>query len=151
MSSQKFRDAAEGKKKQQCEAIEKEKAEHKETAKAKKKEKEAAAAMKALKCNVKGRGKKRIMKKKVIESSSDDEDDIQVKYEDSSEYESEDDYLDSCCAECNTHFTREVMKTAIGCNSTHCGRWYHRGCTGLLLDGKSERKIQTMPFVCCYC
>ena len=114
------------------------------------KEKEAAAAMKALKRNAKGGGKKHITKKKVIESSSDDED-IQVEYEDSSEYKSEDDYLDSRCAECDTHFTGEAMKTAIGCDSTHCGRWYHRGCTDLLLDGKSEREIQVMPFVCRYC
>ena len=154
MSSQKFRDAinaAEEKKKQQHEAIEKQKAEHKEKAKAKKKEKEAATAMKALKRNAKGRGKKHITKKKVIESSSDDEDDIQVEYEDSSEYESEDDYLDSPCAECYTRFTGEAMKTVIGCDSTHCGRWYHRGCTDLLLDGKSKREIQAMPFVCRYC
>ena len=109
VSSQKFRDvinAAEEKKKQQREAIEKRKAECKEKAKAKKKEKEAAAAMKALKHNAKGQGKKRITKKKIIESSSDDEDDIQVEYEDSSEYESEDDYLDSRCAECDTFHRR---------------------------------------------
>ena len=154
VSSQKFRDAinaAKEKKKQQHEAIEKRKAKCKENAEAKKKEKEAAAAMKALKRNAKGRGKKRIMKKKVIESSTDVEDDIQVEYEDSSEYESEDDYLDSHCAECDTRFTGETMKTVIGCNSTHCGRWYHRGCTDLLLDGKSEREIQAMLFVCRYC
>ena len=58
--------AAEEKKKQQREAIEKQKAERKEKAEAKKKEKEAAAAMKALKRNAKGRGKKRIMKKKSL-------------------------------------------------------------------------------------
>ena len=99
--SQKFCDAinaAKEKKKQQREAIEKRKAERKEKAEEKKKEKEAVAAMKAFKHNAKGRGKKHITKKKVIESSSDDEDDIQVQYEDSSEYESEDDYLDSHCA-----------------------------------------------------
>ena len=43
------------------------------------------------------------------------------------------------------------MKTAIGCDSGHCGRSYHRGCTYLLLDGKSEREIQAMPFICHYC
>ena len=154
VSSQKFRDAinaAEEKKKEQHEAIEKQKAERKEKAEAKKKEKEAVTAMKALKHNAKGRGKKRITRKKVIESSSDDEDDIQVESEDSSEYESEDDYLDSRCAECDTHFTGEAMKTAIGCDSTYCGRWYHRGCIDLSLDSKSEREIQVMPFVCHYC
>ena len=152
--SQKFHDAiqaAKQKKKEQCEAIEKQKAKCKEKTEAKKKEKEAITAMEALQHNMKGWGKKCVSKKKVVESSSDDEDDVQVEYQDSSEYESEDDYLDSRCAKYDMWFTGEAMKTAFGCDSGHCGRSYHRGCTDLLLDGKSEREIQAMPFICHYC
>ena len=76
--------------------------------------------------------------KKVIESLSDDEDNIQVEYEDSSEYESEDDYLDSHCAKCDTRFTGEAMKTAIGCNSTHCVRDVLICCWKGRVRGKSR-------------
>ena len=40
---------------------------------------------------------------------------------------------------------------AIGCDSEHCGRWYHQRCTDLEVTGKTEKEIQAMPFTCSYC
>ena len=103
VSSQKFRDvinAAEAKKKEKHDEIEKRKAERKAKAKAKKKEKEEVkrqkaakrAADKAAKASAKKRGRRG--KKKVVKESLSEEE-MEIKFQDSSEYESEDDYYDT--------------------------------------------------------
>ena len=159
VSSQKFRDvinAAETKKKEKREEIEKHKVEHKAKAEAQKKEKEEAkrqqAAKRAAEKAAKTSGKKqgRRGKKKVVEESSSEEE-MEIEFQDSSEYESEDDYYDTRCAECDTRFRGRELHMAIGCYSEHCGRWYHQRCTDLEVTGKTEKEIQAMPFTCSYC
>ena len=76
---------------------------------------------------------------------------MEIEFRDSSEYESKDDYYDTLCAECDTHFRGKELHMAIGCDSEHCGRWYHQRCTDLEVTGKTEKEIQAMPLTCSYC
>ena len=149
--------AAEDKKREKREEVEKRKAEWKEKAEQKKCEWEAVARLRAIKkaadaeakgkSKGKGKGKGR---KKIVETSSEDEVSDSDMYDDSSEAESEDfNYMR--CAECDTRFAGKSMKTAIGCDNDHCGRWFHRECTDLDLNGKDEKAIQAMAFICRYC
>ena len=114
VSSQKFRDvinAAETKKEKR-EEIEKRKVEHKAKAKAQNKEKEEAkhqqAAKRAAEKAAKTSGKKqgRRGKKKVVEESSSEEE-MEIEFQDSSEYESKDDYYDTCMCRVRYSFQRE--------------------------------------------
>ena len=67
---------------------------------------------------------------------------MEIEFQDSSEYESEDDYYDTQCAECDTRFRGKELCMAIGCDSEHCGRWYHQRCTDLEVTGKTERRYK---------
>ena len=87
-------------------------------------------------------------KKTVVETSS--EESYDEVYEDSSEAESED-YEYSRCAECDVRFAGVSKRMAVGCDSDHCGRWYHPKCTDLDLEGKDEEEIRALPFICRYC
>ena len=101
-------------------------------------------------------GKRPVKHKKFAdETSSEDEDEHEeVEYEDSSEY-SEDEYdalAMRCSAKgCGKAFTREERGMAVGCDMAHCGQWYHPQCTDLETEGKSEKEIQKMDFVCPHC
>ena len=57
----------------------------------------------------------------------------------------------SSCARCMVRFTKENRKLAIGCDTEFCRRWFHRECTGLELDGKTEEEIENLPFNCVFC
>ena len=101
--------------------------------------------MKARGKRVKGKAKG---KKTVVETSS--EESYDEMYEDSSEAESKD-YEYSRCAECDVRFAGVSKRMAVGCDSDHCGCWYHPKCTDLDLEGKDEEEIRALPFICRYC
>ena len=121
--------------------------------KAKEEEKERKKAEKAA--EKAARPKRPQTKPKRFKSSSDEEED-EVIYDDSSsamseEEEDEEEALMNRCAECGQRFKREERRMAVGCDSSHCGRWFHPRCTDLETGGKTEQEIRLMPFVCTYC
>ena len=65
-----------------------------------------------------GKKQGRLGRKKVVEESSSEEE-MEIEFQDSSEYESEDDYYDARCAECDTCFRGKELCMAIGCDSEH--------------------------------
>ena len=153
--------AAEDKKCEKWEEVEKHKAERKEKAKQKKHKQETVAWLQAIKKaadaevkkKVKGEGKgkgKGKGRKKIVETLSEDEVSDSDMYDDSSEAESKD-FNYTRCAECDTRFARKLMKMAIGCNNNHCGRWFYCECTDLDLNRKDEKAIQAMAFIYRYC
>ena len=167
----KYKDAKEAKEAQE-EAVEKRKEERRLNAEKKKLEKAAKEAARkekiegkrmGQKSSAKGqksseavtkRSKRTIKRRKFAdETSSEDEDEDEVMYADSSSDASEDEYdvLAMRCSECDTRFKRDERREAIGCDSAHCGRWYHPKCTDLDTEGRTEDEIRAIDFTCKYC
>ena len=83
-----------------------------------------------------------------LEESDQETDDESIASQESMEYH---EGSTNWCAKCEKKFDRKAAEKAIGCEGVYCCRWYHRGCSGLAVQGKSEKEIRKIPFKCALC
>ena len=128
-------------------------------AKAERKKEEKKKAVEAHKAEKVKKGaptkwsQRKTRQRKVLSSSSENEEAIE--YADSSSEmsvdEDEDEALLNRSSECGERFKKDEQNKAIGCDTEYCGRWYHPRCTDIDFEGKNETQIWLIDFVCKHC